>query len=315
MSWMWMSIAAAEPLVAVVLVDREARDEGYAIQIDGWLVEDALPVDVARGEVLELVDPDGHTERMQVAAGEAWEVTGPNGETWMALLDDEIRTDLLVVRGDRQAIDDLADALDARVTEKDGALYLEGKDIVLDAGWADAELALKIEAVSFVKVRARQDDAPRQPRAPLSARAPMAAAPAPEPVSEAKPTGVIPSVAAVAPSPPTAEVEPAAPVASEVQAFPSDAVLDQLRRYSGIHVCGGRVLVNMRPDGTWAFDGQRGYWHVSAPGMIRFQTFEGQLLYKAGFDENLHCRAVWAPDSHDSGAGLQHGEKPPRRNR
>lgn len=316
-----LSMAVAKPLVAVVVVDREAREEGYAIEIDGWLVEDALPVDVAEGEVLKLVDPDGRTERMDVAAGEAWEVTGARGETWMALLDDEIRTDLLVVTGDPSAIRELAESLEAEVFEEDGKTYLAGKDVVLDAGWVDQELALQIEQASFVKVRARDDDAPEQPvdRAPLAARgailpqvaplAPVEEAPAPQQAVVAPAAAVATAVQPAVRVP----VEQAAPEQPAQDDFPSDEVMAQLERYSGIHVCGNRVLVNMRPDGTWAFDGIVGYWHVSAPNVVRLQTFEGQTLYKAAFDDQVQCMAVWAPDSIDTHAGLQHGEKRKKR--
>ena len=108
-----VSVALSDPLVAVVVVDQEARESGYALEIDGWLVDDALPVDVAEGEALQLVAPDGHTEPLDLAPGEAWEVTGPKGEAWMSLLDDEIRTDLIAVKGDARAIDALAKSLDA----------------------------------------------------------------------------------------------------------------------------------------------------------------------------------------------------------
>lgn len=65
-----LAVANAQPLVAIVVVDQEARESGYTLQLDGWLVEDALPVDVAEGELISLVDPDGRIEPLDLVPGE-----------------------------------------------------------------------------------------------------------------------------------------------------------------------------------------------------------------------------------------------------
>ena len=89
---------SSEALVAVVVVDQEARESGYALALDGFLIDDALPVDVVEGDELVLVDPAGRTEPLDVAMGEAWEITGSDGEAWMSTLEEEVRTDVIAVR-------------------------------------------------------------------------------------------------------------------------------------------------------------------------------------------------------------------------
>ncbi|MCB9675526.1 MAG: hypothetical protein H6737_10445 [Alphaproteobacteria bacterium] len=293
------SAAFAEPLVAVVVVDQEAREQGYALEIDGWLVNDALPVDVAKGEVLRLVDPAGRTEELDLAPGEAWEVTGPDGEAWMSLLDDEIRTDLIAVRGPAEAIGALAKSLDARIEVREGVVYLKGDDILLDAGWVDDELALQVDEVTFVRVRVREDDA--QPARPAG-RPAIAAVPAVLPVA----------VPAVAPTP-VAAPEIAAPAADPVidprertrgrakpepKRPPPGRVVGEAawEAYAGRHMCRGEMMW-LHPDGTYGFRGVVGYWQVVSPGIVRLESLEHELWWRAAIEPTTgHCRDAWSPD-------------------
>lgn len=295
---MWWSIAWANPMVAVVVVDREARDQGYAIQIDGWLVEDALPVSVAQGEVLQLVDPDGRPETMQVEPGEAWEVTGPEGETWMALLDDEIRSDLLVVSGPRTAIDSLARDLGATVFEEDGKIFLSGENILLESGWVHDEKALRVEQVSFVKVRAKVAE---RPQVPLAARS---SATVLEPATR---TEVPPASAPSTAEGPAAQAEPASEPSRTKRArreqkvtedFPSDAELAAYQRFAGIHVCNNELL-GLRRDGTYQFRGEAGSWSMIGNRVARLHGANGAVLWRAGFNADRHCVAVWAAPLED----------------
>ncbi|MEZ4323239.1 MAG: hypothetical protein R3F61_37590 [Myxococcota bacterium] len=294
-----MSVAFADPVVAVVLVDREARDSGYALEIDGWLVDDALPVDVAKGEVLKLVDPEGNAEALDLAPGEAWLVTGSKGEAWMSLLDEEVRTDLIAVRGDDAAIDALATALDARVVEHEGSIYLSAEDILLHAGWVEDDQARRLDEVGFVTVQ----DAP-------PTRTPIRRVPAglitrrtAETPERVKVSGVLPASApaavpsqseAVTPAPvdvPTPEQAQAAERTSE-----AEALMERSReRYAGVHLCQDDVIW-LGASGVWGARGANGQWFESSPGVVRLESFDGELWWKAAFrGEKPRCQALWNP--------------------
>jgi hypothetical protein len=301
-----LSTASAEPLVAVVVVDEEAREEGYALEIDGWLVEDALPVDVAEGEVLELVDPDGRVEPLDVQPGEAWEVTGPKGEAWMSLLDDEIRTDLIAVKGSPKSVDALAAALDADIVLADGTVYLKARDVLLDAAWVEDELALQIDEVELVRVRKAEEpeasDTPTPASTPSRSihRAAAAAAaigvrPAARPVAEA-PASKTPAVSGTstvdAPEAPVA----AAPTVDDVEPFSRDprAVGEAAYlAYAGDYQCRNETLW-LNAGGSWVFRGVSGSWRMVSPGVVRMESWTGELWWRAGIQDG-HCRDVWSP--------------------
>ncbi len=281
-------VAQAQPLVAVVVIDQEARDEGYALQLDGWLVEDALPVDVEAGEEVALVDPDGRVEPLGVAVGEAWEVTGPRGEAWMSRLGDDVRTDMIAVRGDTRGIERLADELGADVVHRGGVTYLTGPELLFDVPWASR--VERIDEVRYVRaddlVEVR--DAPTRPRVPR--RAAVAAAPIaiPAPVAAPAPRAA-PAVVA-------ARVVPPAPVTTATTAArEAEDRLEVVReRYAGTYLCRDVVLA-LHASGVYQVAGDQGSWTVGAPGVIRMYGPNGELWYRAAFDEARHCRDVWTP--------------------
>ena len=290
--------AQAQPLVAIVVVDQEARDSGYALEIDGWLVEDALPVDVAAGERVALVDSVGRAELLDLAPGEAWEVTGADGEAWMSKLDEEIRTDLIVVRGSEASIEALAESLNADVFSEDGRIYLSGKDILLDAPWVEDEAALEVEEVALVRVEAEAAEGaePEQTGVftPAPARIPTRS------LAAATPAGLSSPAPAVDPPSTEAEGQAEERVAPELPRVEPEARPelrdDHPARYAGLHLCRDDVLW-LHPSGTYAFRGVDGVWSVATPGVVRLLTDDGQVLFRASIDpKSRFCRDVWSPE-------------------
>ncbi len=304
-----VSTASADPLVAVVVVDQEAREEGYVLEIDGWLIEDALPIDVAEGESLELIDPSGHVEPLDVRPGEAWEVTGPRGEAWMSLLDDEIRTDLIAVKGSVESVDALAEALDADILLAEGTVYLKARDVLLDAAWVEDELALQIDQVELVRVR-KADKGDEDGKLPSAARprparrtASIAAStwtrPVAAPVSVAEPVNApveteVSGGSAAAGAPDTS-AEPVAPAPEVDEAVePARAVGEAAYlAYAGDYQCRNETLW-LNAGGTWVFRGVSGTWRMVSPGVVRMESWAGELWWRAGIQEG-HCRDVWSP--------------------
>lgn len=290
-----LAAAQAQPLVAIVVVDEEAREQGYTLEVDGWVVEDALPVDVAEGEHLVLVEPGGRSEPLDVAPGEAWEIAGPKGEAWMSQLDKEIRTDLIAVRGSVESVSALAESLDATILEEDGLIWLAGKDILFDAPWVEDERAAKVDAVGFVRV----DEAGEEPiRTTEGSVASVPARP------------VIRRVAAT-PDPVATAVAPPAPIATpvsepvvEVGEGPTELILtavdadqDDVRaNYAGLFLCRDDVLW-LDAAGTYSFRGVTGVWTVQAPGVVRMLTPTDEVLFRAAIRPNsTFCRDVWSPE-------------------
>lgn len=290
--------AAASPLPAVVVVDAAARDEGYAVRLDDLLRDDALPIEVAEGERVAIVDPDGGVHPLDVAGGEAWEITGAGGEAWVSTLGADVRTDVLGVRGDRSAIRELAEDLGARILVRDGQTWLVGRDVVLDASWASPD---GVDAVFLVPA-----DADPETTRPAPVR------PAPIRVAPIRPaqTGIVAAPAAIAPAPravpaaapPTAAVAvapvpavPATPATPEIAAAPAPRAARHLDPddYVGLYLCsdGGGLVLD--PSGLFAHPLARGEWSVSAPGVVAL-TVDGQAWGRAAIETDRHwCRAVW----------------------
>ncbi len=302
-----LAVAHAEPVVAIVVVDEAAREQGFALQLDGWLVEDALPVDVQEGETLHLVDADGRRELLDVAAGEAWEISGEGGEAWMSVLGEDVRTDLVAVVGDAEAVIDLATDLGVDVFREGQRYYLKGDGVLFDVPWTRARLASTIREVGLVgtdevltnersahpPVRPEgAHDLPRYvPARPVVASRTHLAGPTvttlPRPLAEVAPV---------------AAPEPAPVPAREVQEEPQPAValVDSGRTvsldgeaYAGQYRCRDEMLW-LHPAGVFAFRGVTGTWTVSAPGVVRMYDHEGQLLAKAAIEADRHfCREAW----------------------
>lgn len=298
-----VTLAHAQPLVAVVVVDEEAREHGYVLELDGWLVDDALPIDVVEGDVVQLVGPDGAAHPLDVAAGEAWEITGPQGEAWMSALQEDVRTDLIAVRGDRASVDALATTLGAEVLVRDGVTYLSGRDVLLDAPWVDDPVAQRVREVRLVRVdEASVAEQPARSRAalarPASHRGVVGTKPAPvaAPVLEtvAPVKAAAPSVAAVAaPTPPVDEVPPRPSAESSIASDLSRVEHDR-ERYAGLYLCRGTPLL-LHPAGVYLLGEHQGSWHVGAPGVVRLQGPEGELWYRAAVEpDRAFCRELWA---------------------
>jgi len=302
---------AADPLVAVVVIDQEARESGYALQLDGFLVDDAIPLDVVDGDELLLVDPDGRAEPLDVAVGEAWEITGPEGEAWMATLDEEVRTDLIAVKAPYRTVKRLAEALSAEVKVSDGVTYLAAPEVLYDLPWVEGLDTRRLEEVRYVRVdELVDDDAPvRMVRKGVARRAPAVASvavpepavdPVPAPMAAAPAVASVPAPVVAAARPlantwtaaPEPEPEPVVPVIAPV----SDAQLAheaQLEAYAGLYLCRDQQLF-LHPAGIYVFAGQRGEWHVGAPGIARLEGPDGELWYRAAIEpERGFCREVW----------------------
>lgn len=302
----WISaVAFADPLVAVVVIDQAAREEGYALELEDLVVEDALPIDVAEGEHVRIVDPDGRRHPLDVAPGEAWEVSGPRGEAWMSRLGEEVRTDVLVVRGDADAIVSLARALDADVRREDGRVYLVADGILFAAPWAQADGLDRVDEVGFVRRDAAVDPgaarrAPRRiPAAPVAIGVVAPPAVASRPSHRFGSDGGSPMMGLerallAADAAPTRPVAPVAPTGRP-------AALDA-RPYLGSWLCAdGSVL--FLSSGGFAAAGVRGTWFVSSPGVVRLFV-HGMPWGRAAFlGDRPYCRVVWedgtgAPDAH-----------------
>jgi hypothetical protein len=286
----WLSaVAFADPLVAVVVIDQAAREEGYALELEDLVVEDALPIDVAVGEHVRIVDPDGRRHELDVAPGEAWQISGPRGEAWMAKIGEEIRTDLLYVRGEPRAVKALARALHAEVREEDGRTLLLGADILFAAPWVSPEGLDRLDEVSLVEVsgRAARSDAPAPRRlsapvvAPVGVAAPGRAAGRESPrVDAAAPHDTLPTAAT-----------PSDAVASLAVAPTRPALLDG-RPYQGLRLCGDGTVLHLWPGGFTAA-GVRGTWVVSAPGVVRLFV-QGMPWGRAAFiGDTPYCQVVW----------------------
>lgn len=304
----WLaSVALADPLVAVVVVDEAAREEGYALQLEDLVLYEALPVAVGEGEEVRIVDPSGVRHALDVAPGEAWEITGPKGEAWMSRIGEEVRTDVLLVRGDDDAVGTLAEALGAEVVVEGEQTWLVGTDILFEAPWVGSEGLEKLAEVGLV--RAEPVETPAEPRgsvppprpvvvrqavravAPAPVEAPPVAAPvAAAPVAQA-PVPVAAAVAVRAPERRAARVveEPAAPAPE-----PADrtAVLDP-EAYVGLYLCGDGTGLLLDPSGVFLHPHGSGEWYVSAPGVVRMLV-DGATWKRAAIEtDRRYCRAVW----------------------
>jgi hypothetical protein len=303
----WMTaVASADPLVAVVVIDQEARDQGYAVELEDLVLDDALPIDVAEGEQVRIVDPDGGRHPLDVAPGEAWEVVGPDGEAWMSKLGEDVRTDVLVVRGDEAAIRALASELGARIRVEDGRTLLVGHDVLFAAPWVRSAAVDRVEEVGFVRVHpetAREDDLPTTgrpsaPRRMVASAAPTARTVAPPSVvstavvaAAATPKAPAPTVASTVSGSAGREEVVGEEVVSQVPAAAS-ASLDP-GPYVGMYFCGDGTPIALDGAGHFASPHGSGEWFVSAPGVVRLQV-NGAPLGRVAIEPDRHyCHAVW----------------------
>lgn len=305
---------SSEALVAVVVVDQEARESGYALALDGFLIDDALPVDVVEGDELVLVDPAGRTEPLDVAMGEAWEITGSDGEAWMSTLEEEVRTDVIAVRAPYRTVKRLAEALSAEIQVVDGVTYVAAPEVLYDLPWVEGVASRRLEEVRYVRVDELVEEAPSRTRdlRPAASRpaaalvavgAPSAPLPAPEgrvaptraPARSEVVPHLVPHLAPDLPAPPApvAVVAEVAPPPASVPDPPGDAAMEAHLAYAGLYLCRDQQLL-LHPAGFYRFAGQTGEWTVGAPGVARLQGPDGELWYRAAVEpERGFCREVW----------------------
>ncbi|MCB9695082.1 MAG: hypothetical protein H6736_25030 [Alphaproteobacteria bacterium] len=282
---------AAPEATAVVLVQREARDEGFALELDGWIADDALP-HVIEGSVV-LLGPDGR-EPLDVRPGEVWTVEGASGTPWMARLHEEVDPDRLILRGDLAALREIAVLLDARITvQADESALIERPGVLLDVGWlADEEEGRAVEDVELVRGRPTREEAVL--RAHLPAARPSQADRerrfADALLARLSRADEASHAAAAALS--TPEVT-APPTPSTV---PDDEALEAARRrYAGRHLC-GETFVVLHPSGAFAGAGYRGTWTPVQDGLIRVSSGDLERAFLVTFHPGTRsCRAVWAP--------------------
>ena len=299
-----LAVAHADPVVAIVVVDEEAREQGFALQLDGWMVEDALPIDVVEGETVHLVDEDGHTELLDVVAGEAWEITGGKGEAWMSVIGEDVRSDLVAIVGEAEAVVDLATDLGVEVFREGNRYYLKGEGVLFDVPWTEARLASTIREVGLVgtdEVLENERDAgavvrpsgthagpryvPARPR-PTSRTRTAGPTVLPRPLAEVAPLASTP--APDAPAPQAEEPEPEVP-----RLDPTTQVTLDPEAYAGQYRCRNEMMW-LHPAGVFAFRGVTGSWMVSAPGVVRLFDHEGRLVAKAAIEPDRNfCREAW----------------------
>ncbi len=285
-----VSAALAAPQVAVVVVDLEAREEGYALALEDLVFEDALPVDVVEGDRVMVVDPDGGRHPLDVAPGEAWVVSGPEGEAWMARIGEEIRTDVLLVRGDADAVRGFAEAMGAEVRIDEDQVWLVGRDLLFQAPWAEARGLHRLDDVAFVPVGrepppgavAAVDPAVGGSRRSVSAPARVLLDRSPDAVRGSEGEA---RVLEVTPAP-----EPEAPIEEEVRSERDP--LDP-GPYVGLYHCADGQPLALQPGGTFAVAGGSGDWSVSAPGVVHLHLAGGGGLRAAIETDRHYCRAVW----------------------
>jgi hypothetical protein len=284
---MFLVLAAqAAPLVAVVVVDRAARDEGYALALEDVLVDDALPIEVGAGELVQIVDPDGGRHDLDVAAGEAWEVSGARGEAFMSRIGEDIRSDVVRIDGDRAAVRAIAAELGAEVLEAGGQTWLVRSDLLFDVPWVESD---RIDEIALVRADAVLPTRPT--------RATRPGRPAPPPSTRAVPPVVDAVVATPVAPAPSAAPAAAAPVTSVPPVAPGAPPVRQRQGldpepYLGLYLCGNTTLY-LAGGGAFAGAGRVGTWDVSAPGVVHLFA-DGGAVARAAIEVDRHfCRAIW----------------------
>lgn len=293
--------AFADPRVAIVVVDEEARDHGFRLALEGTVVDDALPVDVEDGEHVHVVDPDGARHELDVAPGEAWEVAGPKGEAWMAQIGADVRSDVVLVRGDAAVIAALAEELGADLHTVGADHWLVRDEVLFDVPWAETEGLERLKGVGLVRADAEVPPAP-------TSDLPTLRTTLPRPAVRAAPVAVVAPAAVVAVQPPAAPAPVTPPkVAEEPRSEASVVAEDGGRepaaevrrvemdpaRYVGLYLCGDETVLRLSPGGSFAGGGKSGQWYVSSPGVVRL-TRGGADVGRAAIEVDRHfCRDVW----------------------
>lgn len=120
----------------MVLLDADALDAGWAVEVDGRVVSTALPVPLWYEGGATLIAPDGASEEEEVFGGELLLVEGADGELdWLAIGTD-VAPDVVLVEGTEDAAFELADQAGAEVLELDGAWQLSGRELLEELCYA-----------------------------------------------------------------------------------------------------------------------------------------------------------------------------------
>jgi hypothetical protein len=211
----------------------------------------------------------------------------------MSKIGEEVRTDVIEVRGSADAVAELADALGAEVKARGDRVWLVRDDILFDAPWVGDEERASVDEVRFVPVEpeVQVQTAPSAvaPRPVVRALAPTragvavsleSALSAPAPADGPAPASISDILAAVEAPPAPVAVAPTTPVE-----------LDPLA-YVGLYLCGDGTMLLLSSGGHFSHSRAVGEWKVSAPGVVRLEV-GGKLWGRAGIDvAERHCRAV-----------------------
>lgn len=120
-----------------VLLDADAREAGFALEIEGEVTASALPVAISDEVRVVLVGPEGR-RTLSVSPGELVHVVGEDGEVESLEIGEEVDPGRLQLESTREAATALADALGAEVVEtEDGMFELRGEDLLDAAGEAE----------------------------------------------------------------------------------------------------------------------------------------------------------------------------------
>jgi len=147
-----LAFLAADAPPAIVVVDAEARAEGWVLEISGVVLEDALPVDVDvdEGERVHVLGPGAVDEVLSPHAGEVWEVQGAQGELVLWLVNEDVHADVVKVNGTKDAVTALAEEVGAEVVWEHETAWLAREDILFDLPWVTSGVALDVDAVVLV---------------------------------------------------------------------------------------------------------------------------------------------------------------------
>ncbi|MCP4808063.1 MAG: hypothetical protein GY884_22190 [Proteobacteria bacterium] len=136
MFWL-MILGCADPGrsdAGLLLLDGEALDAGWLVEVEGEPLSTALPVQ--EGDAPILLAPDGLPEEFEFYPDEITLVSGPEGDVDWLVLGDDIATDAVEVVGDEATAADIAEQLGGPFDQVDSGIWLlEAPDILLELTW------------------------------------------------------------------------------------------------------------------------------------------------------------------------------------
>jgi len=120
----------------LVLLDAEALDAGWAVDVDGAITDGALPIATWSDEVV-LIAPDDGVEFVELYSGELLLVQGAGGSLEVTEPGVDVARDTVFVEGSEDAAWDLADQVGADVVELEGEWELHAPDLIEELCWAE----------------------------------------------------------------------------------------------------------------------------------------------------------------------------------